>query len=256
MNFTIFTDECIIEKTSAPPGYQLAVNSHDNCNKHCHGNNITYILFLNHNISLLIENSFPEYQQPFYRVKLYPIHPQTGDCVYDKINKTYECLCTPKYIIMISKFLNEKILRLIEESTKNNTTEIIEEENFSAFIVMLKFYPVTAPLFLGFLLKKLNVSLTQFDIQRFETADENLDIETQIVREEETEGVNEYREAFIERESELFQMIMELTSADSCNLRILAERYLDDGNFHLWSFVFFLTSGGLSAVFLLRYLMY
>lgn len=255
MNFTIFTDECVTEKISTPPGYRLDVDSIANCNHGCSVKNISYILYLNYHISLLIENSFPVFQQPFYHVKLYPIHPQTGDCVDNKINKTYECVCKPKYIIMISKFLNEKIQRLITESAKSNTKEITIEENFSAFIVMLKFYPVTAPLFLGFLLNKLNVSLTKFDIQPFEISDEDLDIEAQIINND-TKGVNEYRDTFIEKERELFQIIMKVISAGQCNLRTLAKRYLDDRLIYLWSLSGFLGSGGLGIAFLLRHLFY
>lgn len=181
---------------------------------------------MNYNISLLITHSFHEFYRIYYSVKLYPVTSQTGECVNNTNNKTYECLCKPKYIVMVSEFLNQETSKVIEESRQNRQIDIINETQFIAFTFMLKFYPITAPLYLAFLLEKNHVPSA--DMKRFQTEVMNLDIETQVLIEE-TEGVCEYKGNFIEREIELYQIIMEkLKSTNYCNLRTVAGKYLYD----------------------------
>lgn len=209
-----------------------------------------FISVLNYNISLLINNLFSEFYGSYHRVLLYPVESQTGDCIHNKINKTYECLCKPKYIIMISKVLNNKISKLIEKSKNKETIKITHINNFITFIVMLKFYPITAPLFLSLLFHKLKISLTDSEIERYDNAVMNFDIETQVVREV-TEGVNEYRENFIKRETKLFQIIMrELSSTDSCNLRAVGENYFVEDDLILCNIVGICVIGGIGFTLL------
>lgn len=205
---------------------------------------------MNHNIPKITQNLFYQFDRLYHRVKLYPVDSQTGACIDNKINKTYECVCKPKYVIKISKFFNNKILRLIKSSKQNKKINITDEHKFIAFILMLKFYPISAPLFLGFLFHKLKIPLGKSDIKDLQNEIMKIDIENQVVQEA-TEGVNEYKENFIKRETELFQIIMkELISTHSCNIRAIGENYFDEGDIVICYVVGIFVIGGFGLTIL------
>lgn len=189
---------------------------------------------MENNISLFIEKLFPA-QQSSPRVKLNPIDSQTGQCIKNNNKNILECLCNSNYQIMINKSFNSKILPSIEQRIqKNNKRGISKVEYFIAFIILLKFNPTTAPLFLGYLFREFNIRLENVPFEPIDSTDINLDIEAQ-AKSEEVEGKIENIEELIENEDKLYEIVMkQVLNNSSCDLRALAERYFDTEEFFVW----------------------
>lgn len=219
--------------TSSPPGYRLI--SDLTCKVKCKGKNRMYIKYLNRNISKLLRTLFSE--QLSYRLKLNTIDSDTGICVHIDYKKTFECSCKTFYQITMSSSLTAAVLDSIERISNNNET-ITQKEDVSALIVLLKFYPITVPLFLAYLFDKYSLysEMPEFESTDFAGLNINRNLGNAVQVPENIEGKVEYRnEILVPKEKQIFQMIFDnLSSADSCDLRTIANRYLDKDEIHSW----------------------
>lgn len=242
--------------TSSSSRFQLAVNGNANCKSKCSSNNKEYIRFLNNNISLLIKKLYPGPQQP-YRIKLNPIDLKTGDCVYNENYKIFECVCNTNYQIMISKSLDETIRQLNDSlvngaNVRDLTFYYKNETYFSAFTLLLKFHPITAPLFLGYLYLIFDVHLEKTPFECCDSADVNLDIEAQVVHEN-VDGMIDNKGAFIKKEDKLFKMIITEASHKSRDLRALAEFYLNTSQIFSYTAICLITVVFVEGIGALQY---
>lgn len=227
-----------MDSTSSSSRFQLAVNSKANCEMKCSTSNKQYTRLLNNNITLLIKKLYPGHQQP-YRIKLNPIDLKIGDCVYNEYYEMYECVCNTNYQITISESL-DKTLRELNDILLNGARvrDLIDhyknETYLSAFTLLLKFHPITAPLFLGYLYRIFDVHLEEYQFEFCDSADANLDIEAQVLHEN-VDGMVDNKGAFIKSEDNLFKMIIKEASHEAYDLRTLAKFYLNTSQ--LFSYV-------------------
>lgn len=120
----------------------------------------------------------------------------------------------------------------IEKINYNNGTEITEKEYFSVLLLILKFHPHAAPLYLAFLFK-LYLSKSE-NAERLLSEIANLDVEESSgnavhIVPEDVLGRVEYVGQLFKKEEELFQIIIKKVSlGKSCDLRVIYEHYLDN----------------------------
>lgn len=185
---------------------------------------------MNQYISLLIKYSFST-KHPTYLVQLYPIHSQTGDCINDPKKKTYKCYCKPQYVVTISRSLDREIRRSIVNRMMNKKALIKTEEKFIAFMLLLKFNPFIAPLFLAKLFSEFNVRPTKEDLKFYYSVATSSDIEAQNSNE-----VIDYKRDLMSTDYVLFQSVMKDVSTDTCGIHDLLP-YTDQSNMLLSIFL-------------------
>lgn len=178
---------------------------------------------MNQNISFLIEKLFGATNR-LYCVKLNPIDSQTGECVNNEDKKVFECVCKTNYQIEV----NTSLVRTMQRSMNNRViaTSFQELDNLrktkalTAFMLLLKFHPITAPLFLGYLFRKYKISVENSAVMNLGINIPNLSGNVP--------GMIENKGKFIEKEEKLFKKIMkEISSTNSCDLRAQADLYFN-----------------------------
>lgn len=219
------TDKCVTEYTTTPPAYRLAENGDRECLSNCITNNQQYVQFMNQHISFMIENLFTEPIR-YYRVNLNAIDSQTGKCVRNDHKEVYECECTTNYQIKISRSLFTFIEQLINNRVTARSLPEIDEylkgKRLAAFMILLKFHPVTAPLFLGYIFRQFRLCLENYaSVNLSENAPPDLSGNVR--------GLIDDNGEFIEYDEKLFKRIMKkISSTDSRDLRAMVDPYFEN----------------------------
>lgn len=151
-----------------------------------------------------------------YIVKLNPIDSDTGGCLANENNDTYECVCKANYQILVNREFYS-ILRLIILDTVNSD-EKTDDKQFSALIILLKFMPLHAIFYLANMFKMNNVSS---NLPHFIPNDiMNINFDGEVVPEN-VPGKLENREQLSEMGNKLFIELLQFVIYN-CDIRSIA----------------------------------
>lgn len=150
-----------------------------------------------------------------YKVQLKPINDNIGQCVRQS-TELFLCKCKTNYRIAVNKYLKEDLERIVY--LRINTTRRDEKKsNFFTVILLLKYYPCTAPLFLSYLLYKYEIIVPSIEELRINAeTDSNLDTSTDDLI---LGGLIDNRGNIYRLENSMFQELMEKIKCNNCNLQ-------------------------------------
>lgn len=177
------------------------------------------MLFVNENIHKIKNTLFADAH--LHVVRLNPIASNVGNCVEYEKEKTFKCECNANYQIKVTKPFYTSFLKIVENTEMNIYQNIGEKEHFSAFVILLKFYPRSAIFYLDYLFEKYNVSSK---ICLFASNMVAVDFRGRIVPENST-GQMEDRGTFANYESDIFKKVYELIAKNECDIRALGKKY-------------------------------
>lgn len=166
-----------------------------------------------------------------YTVKLNPVSSGNGRCVENKKSKNpiFECVCDPKHQIIINIQLNIDFLDIV-----NQELDLIQNigpvEHFCAFIILLKFFPQTAPFYLAYLFEKYNIS----EDRLISVPKQQVDFSGQVVPEN-ARGLVENRGQFSWYGRKMFDQIYDLI-ANKPNINAIGRKYYNKNYAATWAF--------------------
>lgn len=147
-------DICKTNPTPTSPFYELVEESDRMCTTWCRDTNQKYVEFLNKNIYKIKNTLFIDTR--FFIIVLNPIDADTGNCVHNKPGKTFNCICNANYQIMVNRTLYVTFLHIVNGALEQDK-HTIKREDFSALMILLKFYPRSAVFYLAYLFQKYDV---------------------------------------------------------------------------------------------------
>lgn len=96
------------------------------CTTWCQENNQKYVLFLNKNIYKLKNTLFLDTR--FFIIVLNPTDADTGNCVDNKLKKTFNCIYNANYQIMVNRTFYVTFLHIVNRALKQEQDTIKREE--------------------------------------------------------------------------------------------------------------------------------
>lgn len=187
---------------------------------------------MNKHIWVLLRNLFNDHLS--YRIKLNTNNSDTGSCING--NQNFVCSYKPNYQIMISSPLMNIFQDLIGTIHTDNDTQITKEYYVTVLIVILKFHPFVAPLYLAYLFQQF---VSNFDplASRQEYLSYN-PVENFAQGNYNDNSMVQYTEPLLKLEQKVFRIIMNKILSTSCNLNGIAASYLTKYEYFLWIFAF------------------
>lgn len=144
-------------------------------------------------------------------IKLNPINSNVGKCI-KRNRQVFECQCNPNYQIMVSELLKRNTEYNVQHTT--NYVGTLKIQDYSVFLLLLKFHPLSAVLYLAYLIYVYDLRLQPVSVDIPDYLVQDTNIETHFEG-----GLIEDRGSFLENDEEIFKSFLQkVKKRNPCDL--------------------------------------
>lgn len=201
--------------------YEVTRESSRQCEIVCVKLNLKYVAFLNVYISQAKE-AFLYELAPHCNIQLNSINSNISKCVPKKRN-IFECQCIPNYQIMVSKLLKLLFEAIINAAVDREFSSRTEE--FTAFVIFLKYHPSSAGLYFSHLTNKYALVLSKISMEISDSTVQDSNTENRFEG-----GLIENKGSFLEYDDIIFKAFLEQIDCNMCNIRKFGVGNFDNFN--------------------------